>query len=103
VLELGEVDSIKTSNWRCEQDILQLDCGRFPSQLDFMTWASAWLTYLGAKINLRADGADRAQVYFVFQECMYILCFESTCEAIWIESLGEHKSQDVASILLALN
>ncbi|GAA5135955.1 hypothetical protein [Thalassotalea piscium] len=45
--------------------------------------------FKSAKLVEVMEGADRMNARFIFQQAEFIICLESSCEAIWIEAYGE--------------
>lgn len=99
MLELDSNASVfEAGEWQLQVNTLQFTCQPFPEQIMFIEWATQKLSLLGAQISDVANGIERAQVHFVYSESAYILCFEETCEAIWIEGIGEQGQQDFAAL-----
>lgn len=95
MLELSSTASaFEAGDWQLNDNTLQYICQPFPDQIVFIEWVVSRLSHIGAKISDVANGIARAQVHFVYSQSAYILCFEETCEAIWIESVGEKSQQD---------
>lgn len=99
MFELGSHKSdFESGEWQLDTNSLQYTCQQFPEQIMFIAWATQRLSLLGAQISDVANGIERAQVHFVYSESAYILCFEETSEAIWIEGLGEKSQQNLTTL-----
>ncbi|GAA0856372.1 DUF3630 family protein [Aliiglaciecola litoralis] len=89
--------------WVQQGEVINFQCDRFPQQQEFIQAANDLATEQGFQITDISEGVDRAQVHFVVTNTRYILCFEGTCEAIWIEAVGRYEAQTLASLLTQLN
>lgn len=76
-------------HWRLEQKILHCEFAPFLSQHAFGQWAQRLSAQQNWHIVSLEQGADRAQMHFSTNGNDMLLCFEATCQAIWIESIQE--------------
>ena len=93
----------QAGKWQHDENRIDYLCTSFPEQSQFITCAEEGLNKLGAQISDIANGIERAQVHFVYQQRTYILCFEQTCEAIWIEGIGETNPEALVLLFHSLS
>ncbi len=67
---------------------LQAHFEGFPQQHEFAEFANRTIERIGGQILSHDEGADRVQLHFLFKEHDWLMCFEGTCEAVWIEPIG---------------
>lgn len=86
-------------HWRVEPMGLIADHVPFVETVDFIDWAKQLIAQQGCSVGSIEFGADRAQVGFRYENLDFLLCFESLCESIWIESI-QHSDDVVYTRLL---
>ncbi|TRY33986.1 hypothetical protein [Aliiglaciecola sp. M165] len=74
----------------------------FPSQQEFVSWVNHKVEMSSLKLIDLSTGSDRAQAHVVFKKSDFTICFDGTCEAIWLEPVGGIRQTDLDSILVKL-
>lgn len=75
----------------------------FPSQPAFIEWVEGQALNEPLTIVDLCLGLDRAQAHISFQEYDFNLCFDATCEAIWLEPVCNADQTGIDSILAMLS
>ncbi|MDO6695468.1 DUF3630 family protein [Aliiglaciecola sp. 3_MG-2023] len=91
------------NNWRLTESTIILICDSFPTQAEVMENAKVWLDKIDAKVSDISEGADRAQIQFVLEQDTFLLCYDATCEAIWIEVTGFAEINSLSKLLAKLD
>ncbi|MFA3791409.1 DUF3630 family protein [Aliiglaciecola sp. SL4] len=88
--------------WQREDAHINVICDAFPAQDEAIEQAKVWLQKIDARISDISEGADRAQIQFVSEQDTYLLCYDGTCEALWIEVTGFAEFDSLAKLLTKL-
>ncbi|GAA6184523.1 MULTISPECIES: DUF3630 family protein [Alteromonadaceae] len=90
-------------SWQLEESIIRLVCDYFPSQEEAIEQAQNWLQSIESRVSDVSEGADRAQIQFVSDQDTFLLCYDGTCEALWIEVTGYAESTSLTKLLAKLD
>ena len=86
-------------HWHYQSTGLISDSVPFVEIIEFIDWGKALISSQGWRLGSVEFGADRAQLAFRAESMDWLLCFESLCESIWIESI-QHSDDVVYTRLL---
>lgn len=81
------------AHWQYDLDhnTLLLVGTHLPKWDEFPIWCENFCQAPMRKVSFE-QGADRQQLQFTMAENDFLLCYESLCEAIWIEAMNQQTS-----------
>ncbi|WJG09633.1 DUF3630 family protein [Aliiglaciecola sp. LCG003] len=96
------MQQLNSARWQLEGENLVSSIAPFPAQEVTIEWALLLIKSTNCIIQEVSHGADRAQIQFIYEEGSFMLCYDATCEAIWIESLSNVSKTSLLNLLVDL-
>lgn len=97
------MQQLTITQWLRVEENFQANLAEFPSQQAFINWLEDKVPNQTLKLVDLNVGLDRAQAHLTFNDHDFNLCFDATCDAIWLEPISKVSNADTDSILVMLS
>lgn len=97
------MQQLSIQQWLPTQGNYLAQCSVFPSQEGFVSWLKDLVPIEGLNLVDLSVGLDRAQGHLSFRNVDFVICFDGTCEAIWLEPMGKFTTIEIDDILVMLS